>query len=120
MRVLFSEADEGLVALYRALLEGDGHTAVGAPTMESAARLAGPWDVVLVSGLPNSRRTLDGRDAAQLRTLGALALVAERVWMEERPASRPRRRRHRPQAVGAGRAPGRRPRRRGARMTASA
>ena len=82
MRVLFTETDEALVALYRALLEGDGHAAVCAPTMPGPPRLAGPWDVVLVSGLPDSWRDLDERDAAQLRALGALApvvLVAERA-----------------------------------------
>ena len=79
-----------LVALYRALLEGDGHTAVGAPTMESAARLAGPWDVVLVGGLPNSRRharRARRRAAAHPGARAPIALVAERVWTEDaRPA----------------------------------
>jgi len=54
VRVLFTETDEAMIALLRALLEGDGHVAVRAPTMAEAARLAGPWGVVLVSGLPNS------------------------------------------------------------------
>jgi hypothetical protein len=86
VRVLFTETDGAMIALLRALLEGDGHVAVRAPTMPEAARLAGPWDVALVSGLPNSWRELDERDAAQLRALSALApivLLAERGRMED-------------------------------------
>jgi DNA-binding response OmpR family regulator len=90
VRVLFTETDEAMIALLRALLEGEGHVAVRAPSMPEAARLAGPWDVVLVSGLPNSWRELDERDGAQLRAVAALApvvLLAERAWMEDaRPA----------------------------------
>jgi DNA-binding response OmpR family regulator len=90
VRVLFTETDEAMIALLGAVLEDDGHVAVRAPTMPEAARLAGPWDVVLVSGLPNSWRELDERDAAELRAVTALApvvLLAERAWMEDvRPA----------------------------------
>jgi DNA-binding response OmpR family regulator len=90
VRVLFTETDEAMIALLRALLEGDGHAAVRAPTMPEAARLAGPWDVVLVSGLPNSWRELDADDGAELGALASLApvvLLAERAWMGNvRPA----------------------------------
>jgi DNA-binding response OmpR family regulator len=90
VRVLFTETDHVLAELLRAVLGDDGHAAVHARTMPDAARLAGPWDVVLVSGLPASWLELDDGDGMDLRALAALApvvLIADRPWMvDARPA----------------------------------
>jgi DNA-binding response OmpR family regulator len=84
VRVLFTETDDILADLLRAVLGDDGHAPVHARTMPEAARLAGPWDVVVVSGLAGSWHELDHADGANLRALAALApvvLVADRPWM---------------------------------------
>jgi DNA-binding response OmpR family regulator len=84
MRVLVIEDEDALTRVLRGVLEDAGHVVTSARTTAETARLAGPWDVVLVSGLPASWRALDETDGAELRALATLApvvLLADRPWM---------------------------------------